>query len=100
MRQTTIFDPPRARATDKHTSHAGASTANIGKASQAFMDTLGERQMTALEVATEAFNRCAFGSVESVRKRSNELVSAGLLVECQPRKCSISGKQATTYKRA
>lgn len=90
-----------ARPTDPATSHQAAAevAAKLGTLQQAFVNECWDtKPLTASEIAANCAT-CYGGLAESYRKRSKELVRRGLVLECPPRRCSITGKMATTYAR-
>ena len=101
MVQMDLFDNPQlSRRTDKATSHeAGDVTRHkLGLLQQRCLDMLGDRSLTAAELG----KRCELiygGLSESYRKRMHELVREKLIEELPPRECSVTGKNATVYRR-
>lgn len=101
MPQLDLFDNPQlSRRTDKPTSHsAGESTRNkLGLLKKRCLWVINDRELTASEVAQEATQYYG-GIAESYRKRMKEMVRDGLIEELPPRECSVTGKNATVYKR-
>lgn len=99
MTQTKLnFD--LARKTDPATSQvAAAETAKqLGHLCQVFLTALAGEQ-TASEVAWFAVVNKLHPNAESVRKRAKELLRLGLIEERPPRRCGVTGKMATTYRR-
>jgi hypothetical protein len=101
MRQLDLYDNPAiSRRTDPVTSHKGAASVatKLGMLHQRCLDALGTDQLTAAELA----QRCASaygGMSESYRKRMKELVDAKEITTRDPRRCSITGKSATIYRK-
>lgn len=95
--------PPKiAREADPATSKAAAEEVKpmLGKCQQIFVQAL-ERMLvpaTASEIARVANQIDGSKNTESYRKRAKECLEAGKIVECEPRKCAVTGKKATTYK--
>jgi hypothetical protein len=102
MRQLDLYhEPAISRRTDPVTSHEAGDEIKpkLGLLHQRCLDALGTDQLTAAELA----QRCASaygGMAESYRKRMKELVRAGEIVELAARTCTVSGKNATVYRRA
>ena len=107
MNQSFLFDPfhnevidtPVARATDPQTSHDAAASVDLGRLQSLALDLLrvSDEPLTASEVGMRCM-RTHGGMSESYRKRCGELVAKGLVRECDPRECSVTHKQATTYE--
>ena len=104
MIQMDLFENPQlSRRTDKPTSHeAGESVRkSLGLKQQRCLFMLADKQLTATEIGqlcSEYFG----GLADSYRKRMHELARAPLnkVEELPARKCSVTGKNATVYKRA
>ena len=105
MNQLTLFDSPPAivRRTDPPTSHQSAKDIEPKLSSaQAAMRMMIDRSTvphTAQELAFEC-SRLFGGMAETYRKRAHELVLLNLANECEARACEITGKMATTFKKA
>lgn len=101
MIQMDLFDNPQlSRRTDKPASHeAGESTRHkLSDTHQKVLWILNCHSMTAREIA----RRCVVGfggDSETYRKRMKEMVRDGLIEELPPRECSVTGKNATVYRR-
>ena len=101
MRQLDLYDNPQlSRRTDKPTSHeAGDGVRHkLNQLQQRCLDALGPWESTAMEVAMICVSSHG-GMAESYRKRFHELVRDGLIEELPPRECSVTGKNATVYRR-
>lgn len=106
MNYRTLFDtetiePPIARASDPQTSHDAAAETKLNlKKHKAYCVSVMQGKLgprTAQEIAAEAANR--FGGIpETYRKRPHELVCDGLFEECGFRKCTVTGKNAQTFR--
>ena len=102
--QLTLFDTPApiARRTDKLTSQLAANetieTLNSTQATVALILGRATQPRTANELAAECV-RLFGGMAETYRKRAHELYVAGRAVECDARRCGVTGKMATTYRR-
>ena len=94
-----VSEPPVARAIDPQTSHEAAAGVDLGKLQTLALQQLesSDEPLTAAEVGMRCM-RAHGGMAESYRKRLGELVRKGVARECEPRECSISHKQATTYE--
>lgn len=86
-----LFDVP-ARASDPQTSHDGAKS--IASKRQLLRSKFVARVREIGMPCTA--NEVARGD-ESLRKRAGELVDDGLLAVTGTRKCSVTGKSASTY---
>jgi hypothetical protein len=103
--QQTLFDNANLhRKTDPETSQMAAAeivdTGKLGKAQRRVLGYITRRCAMAV-TAQEAAEACTvlFGGVsETYRKRVKELVKLGLIVECERRRCTVTGKVATTYR--
>lgn len=103
MPQLDLFDNPQlSRRTDKPTSHESADETRhklgLLKTRCLFIMGASECALTAMEVSQEAAEYYG-GIAESYRKRFHEMVRDGLIEELPPRECSVTGKNATVYKR-
>ena len=101
MPQLDLFDNQQlSRRTDKPTSHAASDGVRqkLGLLKQRCVWILGSFELTAMEVAKRAADYYG-GLADSYRKRFHELVRDGLIEELPPRECSVTGKNATVYKR-
>jgi hypothetical protein len=102
MVQLDLFDNPQlSRRTDKSTSHEAGDGVRklLGLKQQRCLFMLAGKQLTAMEVSQLCSDYYG-GLVESYRKRLHELVREKLIEELPPRECSVTGKNATVYKRA
>jgi hypothetical protein len=103
MIQKTLFDQPpkRARSKDPDTSHEAAKDidSKCGLLRNACLQILRSnwRAMTANEIADEAVSHYG-GDDQSYRKRMHELVRDKIVIECDKRPCTVTGKRAKTYK--
>jgi hypothetical protein len=102
-RQLTFDDQPAplARRHDPATSHQAAAEVQpqLGRAQWLLVDgfrRLG-RASTAAEAAAKAHEIDPTKSTETYRKRTAECVRLKYLRVAGTRKCSITGKNATTY---
>ena len=89
-----------ARSSDKQTSHEGAAHAVtvLNERCAEFLAALTKiGSATAKEVANEVYPNC-HSRFDSVRRRAIDLVKLGLVRECDPRPCKLSGKKATVYE--
>lgn len=101
MPQLDLFDNPQlSRRTDKPTSHeAGDGVRHkLGLLKQRCLFILNVHSLTAMEVSKRAADYYG-GLADSYRKRFHEMVRDGLIEELPPRECSVTGKNATVYKR-
>lgn len=104
MTQLTLFDTPAAiaRRTDKQTSKLAAAETieklNGTQATVALILGRATQPRTANELASECV-RLFGGMAETYRKRAHELFVAGRALECDARRCDVTGKIATTYRR-
>lgn len=110
-RQLNLFDTPPepaappalARRSDPATSHEAAEHA--GGRSKVMQDrclaVLGRqiRSLTRREIEIAAYKQFG-GDQQTYGKRMHELVRSGEVVECEKRLCSVTGHNATTYRRA
>jgi hypothetical protein len=104
QQQQTLFDNANLhRKTDPETSQMAAAelvdTGKLGKAQRAVL--AGIRLSNYGHTAQEAAKLSAAvygGMTETYRKRVKELVKLGLIVECERRRCTVTGKVATTYR--
>lgn len=92
------------RATDPQTSVEAAELVNVRDYKQALLAGFREAakrdcQATALEAAVAA-NELHGGHLnqETLRKRYLNLLSANLIVPYGKRRCSVTGRPATTYR--
>lgn len=101
MIQMDLFDNPQlSRHSDKPTSHeAGDGVRHkLGETHEKVLLVLSHMMLTAREIARSCVNRFG-GDSETYRKRMKEMVRDGLIEELPPRECSVTGKNATVYKR-
>jgi len=101
MTQLDLFDNPQlSRRTDKATSHeAGDATRHkLGLYHERVMTALSYGDMTAREAGRFCHDQFG-GDSETYRKRMAEMVREKLIEELPPRECSVTGKNATVYKR-
>ena len=104
MNQLTLFEPaaPIARRSDPATSHIASKDIepklNGAQSSMRIMIDRSTAPRTAQELAFECA-RLFGGMAETYRKRAHELVLLNLAAECEPRRCEITGKTATTFWR-
>jgi hypothetical protein len=103
QQQQTLFDNASLhRKSDPETSQmAAAELVNTGKLGHAqyYMMCAFHRYPGA--TAQEAALRCVEwhdGMTETYRKRVKELVKRGRIVEGERRRCTVTGKVATTYR--
>ena len=103
MIQRTLFDAPVARRADPQTSHIAAkeidAKLNRSQVAVEMMIDRSARPHTAQELASEC-SKLFGGMADTYRKRAHELVAKNRAVECEPRRCEITGKMATTYGKA
>lgn len=101
MTQLSFLDAPLCRSTDPSTSVEAAEGVKpkLSRLREAMLTVIGEcGPMTAMEAASECCKRHGGIWLESARKRCHELVRMNLVVECDPRRCSYSGKMAMVYR--
>jgi hypothetical protein len=103
MNQRTLFDNVNLhRKSDPETSQmAAAEIVHSGKLGHAQRCMMCAVRLYPGTTAQEAAARCVGwqdGSAETYRKRVKELVKLGLIVECERRRCTVTGKVATTYR--
>jgi hypothetical protein len=102
MNQLTLFDTPAriSRKSDPITSQKSAVETELrintlqGFVLQAIKDA--SKPITANEAAHEAAKQYV-ANIETFRKRVRELVRLDLVVECEDRKCEVTGKSAMTF---
>jgi hypothetical protein len=87
-----------ARASDPPTSQQAAGElagSKLGHCQQKFVNALASlgKPSTAAEIAELAYIQDS----SSNRERAGELVRAGKIFEHPPRRCDVTGKQATRY---
>lgn len=106
MTQLMLFDLPTssapiARSSDPITSHQSAADTEpkLKKHQAAVLGILqaSDHPMTAQEAAAVAVARLG-GMTETYRKRCHELVGNGKAEECGFRPCTVTGKNAQTFK--
>jgi len=104
MSQLTLgFDNPAklSRKSDPITSQKSAVETELrintlqGFFLQAIKDA--SKPITANEAAHEAAKQYV-ANIETFRKRVRELVRLDLVVECEDRKCEVTGKSAMTFR--
>jgi hypothetical protein len=103
VQQQTLFDNATLhRKTDPETSQmAAAEIVHSGKLGHAQRCMMCAFHLYPGATAQEAALRCVEwhgGMSETYRKRVKELVKLGLIVECERRRCTVTGKVATTYR--
>jgi hypothetical protein len=104
MNQRTLFDNANLhRKSDPETSQMAAAElvdmGKLGKAQRVMLHYIGSFAFG--RTAQESATHCALqhgGMTETYRKRVKELVKLGLIVECERRRCTVTGKVATTYR--
>ena len=89
---------PPVRRSDPPTSHAGAAhiAPRLGRLKARMLSVFAARPATANEAAA-ACVRAAGGNHESLRKRTGELESAGLIEVIGERTCSVTGQPASVF---
>jgi len=89
--------PPIARTSDPATSHDAAKGVSTDSLQGRCLAVL-TGEMTANEIG-QAASRTFYGLPDSYRKRVHELVRKQLAIACGDRKCTVTGINATTYRR-
>jgi hypothetical protein len=104
MSQLTLgFDTPAniSRKSDPITSHKSAVETELRiNTLQSFVFQAiknAPKPITANEAAREAAKQYV-ANIETFRKRVRELVRLDLVVECEDRKCEVTGKSAMTFR--
>jgi hypothetical protein len=103
IQKTLAFDTPAniSRKSDPITSQKSAVETELrintlqSFVFQAIKDS--SKPITANEAAHEAAKQYV-ANIETFRKRVRELVRLDLVVECEDRKCEVTGKSAMTFR--
>jgi hypothetical protein len=99
--QLDLFENPQlSRQTDPVTSHEAGDEIRpkLGIYHERCLSVLGNLELTARELAMRCVERFG-GDSETYRKRMKELVDAKEITTRDPRRCSITGKSATIYRK-
>jgi len=102
MNQLTLFDTPAklSRRSDPITSQKSAAETErrINTFQWFVLQAIksASKPITANEAAHEAAKEYV-ANIETFRKRVRELVRMDLVVECEDRKCEVTGKLAMTF---
>jgi len=102
MNQLTLFDTPAkiSRRSDPITSQKSAAETErrINTFQRFVLQAIknAAKPITANEAAREAAKEYV-ANIETFRKRVREMVRMDLVVECEYRKCEVTGKSAMTF---